>query len=57
MRWIAGAVLTALLTGCGADGEPIPPTRDATITLTDSGASLRTRVSQGPVSVSLGLGL
>ena len=47
------------LAACGADGDPVPPTRDATITLTDDGFSgiARVRVTQGPVSVSLGLGL
>ena len=56
MRWIGAALIAALLAACGADGEPVPPTRNATITLTDSGAAVRTEVTQGPVSVSLGLG-
>ena len=49
----------AALTACGADGEPVTPTRDATITMSNHGISAQTNVGlrQGPLSVSLGLGL
>ena len=59
MRFFALLAALALLGGCGADGEPVPPTRDATITLSDPGLSAQTRVGfgRGPVQVSLGLGL
>ncbi len=52
--WLAGA---ALLGGCGADGEPIPPS--ASVTLNNSGVSVGTSVGyrHGPVALSLGLGL
>lgn len=45
--------------GCGADGEPVQPTRDATITLTDAGLSgtARLGITQGPLTVSIGAGL
>lgn len=56
-----GIIVIAVLglAACGADGEPVHPTRDATITLSDTGVSARTRfgVRQGPFSVSLGLSL
>lgn len=59
MRWLCAFVLGSALAACGADGEPVTPTRDATITLSDSGLSGVTRVGvhQGPVTVTLGLGL
>jgi hypothetical protein len=59
MRWLwSGAVLIGLA-GCGADGEPVQPTRDATITISQNGLSgvARVGVRQGPVAISLGLGL
>ncbi len=59
MRWILVFCLGAGMAACGADGEPVQPTRNATITLTDTGLSggLGLGVTRGPVSVSLGLGL
>lgn len=59
MKWIICLCGLTVLAACGADGEPVQPTRDATITLSDSGVSGTARValSQGPVSVTLGLGL
>ncbi len=59
MRWIAILGLVSCVTACGADGEPQTPTRDLTVTLTDTGLSGQARIglSQRPVSVTLGLGL
>lgn len=59
MKWALGSLLVLVLAACGADGEPVTPTRDATITLSDHGMSgaARVGVSQGPVTVTLGLGL
>ncbi|KIN63652.1 hypothetical protein Z946_2525 [Sulfitobacter noctilucicola] len=54
------ACITALgIAACGADGEPVTPTRDATITLSDAGVSgmARVGVNQGPVTVTMGVGL
>lgn len=59
MKWALALLTLTTLAACGADGEPVPPTRNATITLSDSGASahLRTGVTRGPLTVTLGLGL
>ncbi len=59
MRWFLGLAVACGVAGCGADGEPVPPTRDATITLSSAGVSGAARIGfgQGPVSVSVGVGL
>ncbi|NNK15522.1 MAG: hypothetical protein HKP51_01305 [Sulfitobacter sp.] len=59
MRWVLTVLITAGVAACGADGEPVTPTRDATITLSDNGMSAHTRVgvSKGPLTVMLGVGL
>jgi hypothetical protein len=59
MKWLLIAALLTGLAACGADGEPVQPTRDATITISDSGVSgiARLGLRQGPVAISLGLGL
>jgi uncharacterized lipoprotein len=36
MKWVAALMLCALVAGCGADGEPVQPTRNATGTLSDT---------------------
>ena len=58
MKRGVACVIIVLLAACGADGEPVQPTRNATITLSDSGvaASGQVGMRQGPVSVTLGLG-
>ena len=51
------AVLTMLaLAGCGADGEPVQPTLDATVGIGNSGVHSYGALGlhQGPVSVYLG---
>ena len=59
MRLALASLLVVALAACGADGEPVTPTRDATISLSDHGLSGMARVgmNQGPVSVTVGLGL
>jgi hypothetical protein len=59
MRWVLALVLGATLAGCGADGEPVQPTRNATISVTPNGVAASGQVGarQGPVSVTFGLGL
>lgn len=59
MRGMIVVVALSALAACGADGEPETPTRAATISLSDSGLSAQTRVGlqQGPVHMTLGLGL
>lgn len=57
MKWMIGAALGALIAGCGADGEPEPPTRDTTIILSNHGGAAEFGFNQGPVRVQIGLGL
>jgi hypothetical protein len=59
MRWVLALALGTTLAGCGADGEPVQTTRNATISVTPDGvaASGRVGVRHGPVSVTFGLGL
>ena len=59
MRWLCAFLLGSAVAACGADGEPMTPTRDATITLSDAGVSgvARVGLNRGPVTVSVGLGL
>lgn len=59
MRLILTMTFGALLAGCGADGEPVQPTRNATITLSDYGIGAVGHVGlrKGPFSVNLGVGL
>jgi ABC-type glycerol-3-phosphate transport system substrate-binding protein len=49
----------SVLAACGADGEPVQPTMNSTITLSDSGVGANTSiaVNRGPVTIGLGLGL
>ncbi len=49
----------ALVAACGTDGEPIYPTASSEVSLSNHGVSVGTRVAatQGPLTVSLGLGL
>ncbi|MCX7561014.1 hypothetical protein OS190_15705 [Sulfitobacter sp. F26204] len=58
MRLAIAIGLCLSLAACGADGEPVQPTRSATISLTDRGlaASGQVALHQGPVAVTLGLG-
>ncbi|MGC1503439.1 MAG: hypothetical protein WA782_04780 [Sulfitobacter sp.] len=36
MKWVLVLIFGAGLAGCGADGEPVQPTRNATNTLSDA---------------------
>ena len=59
MRLACAWVVLVGVAACGADGEPVTPTRDATITISNHGVSAHTSVGvrQGPLSLRLGLGL
>ncbi len=60
MRRVLGMTFLSLvvLAGCGADGEPIQPTLNAGVGVSDSG-KVRVgggiKLRQGPVSVRIGL--
>ena len=57
MKHVLLAILTMLvLAGCGADGEPVQPTLDATLGIGSSGVHSYGALGlhQGPVSVYLG---
>lgn len=36
MKWVMALALGTFLASCGADGEPVQPTRNATSTLSDT---------------------
>ncbi|MEP5728455.1 MAG: hypothetical protein ABJL67_03665 [Sulfitobacter sp.] len=59
MKWVFGLLVLTGMAGCGADGEPVQPTRAASILITENGISggARLGLNQGPISVSLGLGV
>ncbi|WP_298837707.1 hypothetical protein [uncultured Roseobacter sp.] len=55
---LTGAVfLMALLAGCGVDGEPVRPTVNGGVTISNSGIypSASIGLGRGPVSVRVGL--
>lgn len=58
MKYTLIGVLALFLAACGVDGEPVYPTANADVSLSDSGVSVDTRlaVRQGPLTLSLGLG-
>lgn len=47
------------LAACGVDGEPVYPTTNNVVTLSNNGISANTNlaVTQGPLTVSVGVGL
>ena len=47
------------LAACGAEGEPITPTANSSVTLSNNGVRLGTNLGlrKGPFNVSFGLGL
>ena len=59
MRMIAIVLAGLVLTGCGADGEPIQPTAKTNLRISPNGVSVGTnvRVGRGPFGVNVGLGL
>ena len=59
MKRVIAVLCLAVLTACGADGEPVQPTMNTGIGITPDGVKVRTGVGvkTGPVSVGLGLGL
>ncbi|MEQ9694223.1 hypothetical protein [Shimia sp. SDUM112013] len=58
MRILSALILTALIAGCGADGEPWAPSMNANIGISSGGVytSANVGVSKGPVSISVGRG-
>ncbi|MCI5096306.1 MAG: hypothetical protein MRY77_08340 [Rhodobacteraceae bacterium] len=56
VRVLKFLVLAALLSACGADGEPIQPSMNANIGISNSGVHVGGGVglSQGPFSLNLG---
>lgn len=59
MKRLLALMLVATLAACGADGEPVTPTAQTTITGSSSGVQVAQRVGvrRGPLSVTLGLGV
>lgn len=59
MRTLAALLIATTLAACGADGEPVQPTMNSTITLSNHGIGATTNVAvkRGPVTFGLGLGL
>ncbi len=56
MRGAAAVALTVFLAGCGADGEPVQPTMNATIGYGAGGVNTWGGIGlhQGPLSIYLG---
>lgn len=59
MRTAIVVFIALALASCGVDGEPVYPRASAEIGVSNNGAYVGTRVAarQGPLSVSLGVGL
>lgn len=57
MKYFGVMVVLSTLIGCGVDGEPIRPTANANVTLSNNGAHLGAvlGVRKGPLSIKLGL--
>ena len=58
MKYTLIGALALFLAACGVDGEPVYPTANTEVSLSNSGVSVGTNlaVSQGPLTLSLGLG-
>jgi hypothetical protein len=54
--WIAALLRAAVLTACGADGEPVQPTLNANVGVSNSGVHAGGAVGlhKGPVSLLVG---
>lgn len=59
MRTLAAIMALAALVACGADGEPVQPTMNSTITLSNNGVGGQTNLAlrRGNVAIDLGVGL
>ncbi len=55
-KWILALAGVAALTACGVDGEPVLPSLNANVGLSNNGvhAGGSVGLSKGPVNVSLG---
>lgn len=56
-RFLIGAFLLGALAGCGADGEPVQPTLNTSVSVGTNGVSAATGVAlrKGPLSLGLSL--
>lgn len=56
MKYVMFALVVVTLAGCGADGEPIQPVANGTVTVNNSGvhSSIGVGLVRGPVTVQLG---
>ena len=59
MKRLLGVLALAALAGCGADGEPIRPTAQASVGVGDRGVSgsVGTTLSRGNVRIGVGASL
>ncbi|MEL6119579.1 MAG: argininosuccinate lyase [Pseudomonadota bacterium] len=57
MKCVIAVLCLAVLTACGADGEPVQPTMNTGIGITPDGVKVRTGVGVKAGLVNLGLGL
>ncbi|WP_300036086.1 hypothetical protein [uncultured Roseobacter sp.] len=57
IRLTGAALILGLLAACGADGEPVRPTVNGGVTISNSGIypSASIGLGRGPVSVRVGL--
>jgi hypothetical protein len=56
LKYVMYALVVVTLAGCGADGEPIQPVVNGTVTVNNSGVHSQIGVgaTRGPVTVQLG---
>ena len=57
MKRVIALLCLAVLTACGADGEPVQPTMNTGIGITPDGVKVRTGVGVKAGLVNLGVGL
>ena len=59
MKTVLIFLISLTLAACGVDGEPVYPSASSEVSLSNHGVSVGTRVAatQGPLTVSLGVGL
>ena len=57
MKWVGLVTMCAGLAGCGADGEPVKPTLNTSVSVGTDGVSASTGVGlrKGPLSIGLSL--
>ena len=55
IRLVAALSLSIMLAACGVDGDPEPPRYAGAVTINNNDVYPSVAVSQGPVSIFLGL--